>query len=548
MKRFLLLSLLFLVVGGVNLYARTTRTLEFKFTDPVFEINYTGTTNSVDTETGELSLGDNSSCAWNRYYQGTKFDLSGSDRFVVKLKEAATKDLYVLINQKGFWETVGNDESNANDGVGYVGVLPAGETKLIIKLTGLKSNRPIHTGTAIDLSDIWMINLWSELQGNCTYKIDEIYAERVESDQVIETPISDITSFNWEDAQIPWGSEYTTLDKEEKTITITQTAWNGNGAVSWLNGEATDIFGYDRLVLELEEASNGAVEVVVSDDGFWGHKCHSAILAQGQTKLVLTLTDLTITGTPQGEDTWEQGDPLDLEHVNLIFIRTDLSVDYHSIHVKDFYFEKTTSTSYHVMRENTVANKFGTICLPFAAAIPSNATVYEIVNYSETEGTLHLESVDEMEAGKAYIFKSHDTEDITFTKVGTATDLVSPAVANNGLIGTFSATTIPAASNYWFLSSNSLYDTEGCTGDDAVTIGVYRAYININAITNKSTTSSTMSKRRAVLFFGDGTTGINNTKAVQTLTSGKIYDLSGREVTRPTRGLYIVGGQKAMIK
>ena len=30
--------------------------------------------------------------------------------------------------------------------------------------------------------------------------------------------------------------------------------------------------------------------------------------------------------------------------------------------------------------------------------------------------------------------------------------------------------------------------------------------------------------------------------------AGKIYDLSGREVTNPSRGIYIINGKKVMIK
>ena len=52
------------------------------------------------------------------------------------------------------------------------------------------------------------------------------------------------------------------------------------------------------------------------------------------------------------------------------------------------------------------------------------------------------------------------------------------------------------------------------------------------------------------LFFdgADDTTGIENLDAIETLTSGKVYDLSGRVVTAPTKGLYIVNGKKVFVK
>ena len=171
-------TMLFVCLGGAK--AEDVKTLELKFTDPEFNVNYSPyqtTGNSVNATTGVLSLGANASCAWDRYYSSPKFDLSNSDFFVVKLKEAATQDLIVLINQKGFWDTVGNVTENADHGIGYMGTLKAGDTELRIPLIRLKSNMTVHSGTTLDLSNIYMINLWTGGGGGeCVYKIDEVYA------------------------------------------------------------------------------------------------------------------------------------------------------------------------------------------------------------------------------------------------------------------------------------------------------------------------------------------------------------------------------------
>lgn len=177
-KLMLIGTMLFVCLGGAK--AEDVKTLELKFTDPEFNVNYSPyqtTGNSVNATTGELSLGANASCAWDRYYSSPKFDLSNSDFFVVKLKDAATQDLIVLINQKGFWDTVGNDTENADHGIGYMGTLKAGDTELRIPLIRLKSNMTVHSGTTLDLSNIYMINLWTGGGGGeCVYKIDEVYA------------------------------------------------------------------------------------------------------------------------------------------------------------------------------------------------------------------------------------------------------------------------------------------------------------------------------------------------------------------------------------
>jgi hypothetical protein len=47
---------------------------------------------------------------------------------------------------------------------------------------------------------------------------------------------------------------------------------------------------------------------------------------------------------------------------------------------------------------------------------------------------------------------------------------------------------------------------------------------------------------------GDATGIINIENGEMNIHTGKIFDLSGREVKNPTRGIYIVNGKKVMIK
>ena len=51
----------------------------------------------------------------------------------------------------------------------------------------------------------------------------------------------------------------------------------------------------------------------------------------------------------------------------------------------------------------------------------------------------------------------------------------------------------------------------------------------------------------AIIGFGDeGTTGITTIET--TTDSNAIYDLQGRRVTNPAKGIYIVNGKKVIIK
>jgi len=205
--------------------------------------------------------------------------------------------------------------------------------------------------------------------------------------------------------------------------------------------------------------------------------------------------------------------------------------------------------------ETPVYENFGTICLPYSA-VCCGAQLYEIVGKTSNSITI-AEYEGVMEAGKAYMYKTLEAKQqywgvvrpetsVYFFKAGFATE--TNPVANNGLIGTFSSIKAPVGANYYILSNNTLYDTVGATGEDAIEVSANRAYIDVDQIDQITNSSST--KARVNLFFdgADETTGIKNLDAIETLTSGKVYDLSGRVVTAPTKGLYIVNGKKVFVK
>lgn len=181
-------------------------------------------------------------------------------------------------------------------------------------------------------------------------------------------------------------------------------------------------------------------------------------------------------------------------------------------------------------------DKFGTICLPFPAAV-AGAYVYEIA--SANEYGVSLAQYDGLlEAGKAYIYKTNASNDggkapaaVRFYKA-TATTAESP-VANNGLVGTFEATTAPEGS--LVLSNNSLY-----TVNSDVTIGANKAWIDPTAVTSTS-------RGTVFLSFGE-VTGIKAANVVETLNDSKVFDLQGREVAQPKKGVYLVSGKKVVIK
>lgn len=201
-----------------------------------------------------------------------------------------------------------------------------------------------------------------------------------------------------------------------------------------------------------------------------------------------------------------------------------------------------------VKREYSETGKYGTICLPYVASY-AGAEVYSISG-KDASGISLSKVTGLLEAGKPYFYMASDVNgqnnegtvrNVNFFRADFGTyDVATPPIENNGLIGTFSAITAPQGDNFYVLSGNKLYYTTGAE----VKVGANKAYIDKSQIVNKGGGAA-----KAFIDFDElEATGIDAVDTAKTLKGGKFYDLSGREVANPTRGLYIVNGKKVLIK
>lgn len=201
-----------------------------------------------------------------------------------------------------------------------------------------------------------------------------------------------------------------------------------------------------------------------------------------------------------------------------------------------------------VKREYSETGKYGTICLPYVASY-AGAEVYSISG-KDASGISLSKVTGLLEAGKPYFYMASDVNgqnnegtvrNVNFFRADFGTyDVATPPIENNGLIGTFSDIKAPQGDNFYVLSGNKLYYTT----DAEVKVGANKAYINKSQIVNKGGGAA-----KAFIDFDElEATGIDAVDTAKTLKGGKFYDLSGREVANPTRGLYIVNGKKVLIK
>ena len=157
---------------------------------------------------------------------------------------------------------------------------------------------------------------------------------------------------------------------------------------------------------------------------------------------------------------------------------------------------------------------------------------------------------------KAYLVTGHEGSTLTLSPITTTIP------ANTGiLLEGEGAVSIPVvASSVTDVSANILKGVTAATTKDAESIYVLMGspkvgfYKNNNEFTVGANTAYIDASdidsggARAFYLFGDETTGINLTENSELRTENAVYDLQGRRVAQPQKGLYIVNGKKVVIK
>ena len=144
-------------------------------------------------------------------------------------------------------------------------------------------------------------------------------------------------------------------------------------------------------------------------------------------------------------------------------------------------------------------------------------------------GSVQMTQVNKVPAGTGLVLKATTPGSAVNVPVfdGTSHDDVSA----NKMVGSATETTTVAANAGYILYDGKFQPSSG-EGD----LPAGKAYLNI-----------AVSAPVLNLNFGDDTTGIKAIDNSQ-LTIDNVYDLQGRRVTQPTKGLYIVNGKKVIVR
>ena len=176
-----------------------------------------------------------------------------------------------------------------------------------------------------------------------------------------------------------------------------------------------------------------------------------------------------------------------------------------------------------------------------ASIIPYKATV---------EGsTVTLTKATVVPAGEGVLLRSVSGEAVNDIAVPVATYSAWTAAAN-AFVGTIKDITVNQVSgtntNFVLSKEDNVvgFFKAKAEGDGGTAVGAGKAYLPVP-------TANLSEARRMTMVFDDETTGISDATRLmnnEEIINGEIYDLQGRKVTNPTKGLYIVNGIKVIIK
>lgn len=193
-----------------------------------------------------------------------------------------------------------------------------------------------------------------------------------------------------------------------------------------------------------------------------------------------------------------------------------------------------------VLTRNLAANNWSTIMLPFdisasdlGTALSTTVTLAAFDAYDSENKQLKFTSASSITANTPCMIKV--SSDVTEAKTISGVTIKTTGdkfVDKNGVRfqGVYSSTKMDAGD--YFVSSNKLYQASASTKE----IKPFRAYFK------------DVPAGARLVFFDDETTGIADVRGKMSDGRCEYYDLQGRQVAQPTKGLYIVNGKKVIIK
>ena len=192
-------------------------------------------------------------------------------------------------------------------------------------------------------------------------------------------------------------------------------------------------------------------------------------------------------------------------------------------------FTATSATYTTIINADAQA---GTLCLPFDATIPGGVEAWRL-SYTSGDAAVATPVETTIPANTPVLLNGSGSA--TFTGASVSID-ADAANVSGALTGVFAATTVPVKS-YVLQYQNPKVGFFQVADD--ITINPFRAYL----------TAETPAPSLRIIFPEDGdVTGISEIEKMRNADNVTIFDLQGRKVAQPQKGLYIVNGKKVIFK
>lgn len=345
----------------------------------------------------------------------------------------------------------------------------------------------------------------------------------------------------WTRSNGAWGQQITGLTAAENNVDAeTTTAWYYNTNGAWEYGKdnvykmplaASQAYKLTFKYRSHESNSNNNMKASVLNDSSEGLAKVTFAKNGDATKFVTATAYFTTGAAGNYILSLTQSGNTHLTDVSLVKVASttkNISEEATAVASENQTYYETVS-----LTRTLSASYWNSFSVPFDAAIPSGWEVKEFA--SATDNVITFTDATSFEAGKPYLVKPD-------------ADAVNPTF--NGVI-----------------VENTSGETEG-TGDYKFAAQIYNkalatdgtiAYLATDGSIKKLTSGSIKGLRAyfiipasgapARLSFGDDeTTGISTMHNAQFIMHNELFDLQGRKVTKPAKGLYIKNGKKVVMK
>ena len=219
----------------------------------------------------------------------------------------------------------------------------------------------------------------------------------------------------------------------------------------------------------------------------------------------------------------------------------------------DWYLEPVENVDIAFNRDLAAGHKWGTLYLPYAVEVPEGITAYYATSVNAGEKVIELTEVRDIIPAYTPVLINRSEDGVTETFPFYYTTQAGTAVDGNLFAGRIMESVVECENNkkyylllnagkgeafYWVYKE---YDADGklYPGQDKTHIKceANKAYLALDG-----TNPAALSFR-----YSGGTTGVDELKTENGEVEA-VYDLQGRKVVNPKKGLYIIDGKKVLVK